>query len=599
MSRRVDARLPGAAGRRAPARRGRGARDRASTWSTGRPRTVSSCDRRPCVASGRPRPAAAPVRLVHLGLGNFFRAHQAWYTDHAPDARRVGHRRLHRAPPPSSPTRPRRPGRALHARHRGPPTGTASTSSPASSRGARRRRPRRLAATASRSPEVARRHAHDHRGRLPARRRTAGSTGRPGGGRATSPRCGATRRAPCARRPARLVAGLAGPPRAPTPGRSRSCPATTSRTTAPSLARVRPRPGRGGRPGARRLAGGQSVAIGDHDGRPDHPRTTAADRAPSPTATGVDDRLPGRHRAVQRVGARGAFPAGRPRWEDAGATLTDDVAPVRAAQAVAAQRRALAARLRRVAARARHRRRGGRRRRAAAAGSSSGGRGLAAPAPAGRRGRRLPRRPAASASPTRGCATALAQIAADGSQKLPVRILPVLAPERAPGRLPEVAVAVLAAWLAAPAGRGARRDVRADELSALGGRTAGRRRPRGARRPRPGARRRRRPRGGGAHAVRGPLRPAVSGGRPAGGHHRPRRGTTVAGTWSAPRRRRRVPARRSPLSCHPLRAGRRRRHDARRRGSLTTGRREPRPWPPRPCWRSTSSGRSPSRSTAH
>lgn len=32
---------------------------------------------------GRP---AAPVRIVHLGLGNFFRAHQAWYTDQAPDA---------------------------------------------------------------------------------------------------------------------------------------------------------------------------------------------------------------------------------------------------------------------------------------------------------------------------------------------------------------------------------------------------------------------------------------------------------------------------------------------------------------------------------
>lgn len=30
--------------------------------------------------------AAAPVRLVHLGLGSFFRAHQAWYTEHAPDA---------------------------------------------------------------------------------------------------------------------------------------------------------------------------------------------------------------------------------------------------------------------------------------------------------------------------------------------------------------------------------------------------------------------------------------------------------------------------------------------------------------------------------
>jgi fructuronate reductase len=30
--------------------------------------------------------AAPPVRIVHLGLGNFFRAHQAWYTAGAPDA---------------------------------------------------------------------------------------------------------------------------------------------------------------------------------------------------------------------------------------------------------------------------------------------------------------------------------------------------------------------------------------------------------------------------------------------------------------------------------------------------------------------------------
>ena len=33
--------------------------------------------------AGRP---AAPVRIVHLGLGNFSRAHLAWYTSHAPDA---------------------------------------------------------------------------------------------------------------------------------------------------------------------------------------------------------------------------------------------------------------------------------------------------------------------------------------------------------------------------------------------------------------------------------------------------------------------------------------------------------------------------------
>jgi fructuronate reductase len=34
--------------------------------------------------------AAAPVRVVHLGLGNFFRAHPCWYTEHAPDAAEWG-----------------------------------------------------------------------------------------------------------------------------------------------------------------------------------------------------------------------------------------------------------------------------------------------------------------------------------------------------------------------------------------------------------------------------------------------------------------------------------------------------------------------------
>ena len=38
-------------------------------------------------ANGRP---AAPVRIVHLGVGNFFRAHQAWYTEHAADAAEWG-----------------------------------------------------------------------------------------------------------------------------------------------------------------------------------------------------------------------------------------------------------------------------------------------------------------------------------------------------------------------------------------------------------------------------------------------------------------------------------------------------------------------------
>ena len=37
--------------------------------------------------AGRP---AAPVRIVHLGVGNFFRAHAAWYTEHASDATEWG-----------------------------------------------------------------------------------------------------------------------------------------------------------------------------------------------------------------------------------------------------------------------------------------------------------------------------------------------------------------------------------------------------------------------------------------------------------------------------------------------------------------------------
>lgn len=38
-------------------------------------------------AHGRP---AAPVRIIHLGIGNFTRAHQAWYTEHAHDADQWG-----------------------------------------------------------------------------------------------------------------------------------------------------------------------------------------------------------------------------------------------------------------------------------------------------------------------------------------------------------------------------------------------------------------------------------------------------------------------------------------------------------------------------
>ena len=46
-------------------------------------RAVATTRRLSRDADGRP---VAPVRLVHLGVGNFFRAHQAWYTEHSDDA---------------------------------------------------------------------------------------------------------------------------------------------------------------------------------------------------------------------------------------------------------------------------------------------------------------------------------------------------------------------------------------------------------------------------------------------------------------------------------------------------------------------------------
>jgi fructuronate reductase len=49
----------------------------------------------------------------------------------------------------------------------------------------------------------------------------------------------------------------------------------------------------------------------------------------------------------------------------------------------------------------------------------------------------------------------LAQIAADGSQKIPIRVLPVLRGERSAGRMPAGAIRVLAAWIGHLRGRGA------------------------------------------------------------------------------------------------------------------------------------------------
>ena len=64
----------------------------------------------------------------------------------------------------------------------------------------------------------------------------------------------------------------------------------------------------------------------------------------------------------------------------------------------------------------------------------------------------------------------LAQIAADGSQKLPIRVLPVLRGERAAGRMPTGALRVLAAWINHLRGAGAPvKDAGAAPYQAAGG----------------------------------------------------------------------------------------------------------------------------------
>ena len=64
---------------------------------------------------------------------------------------------------------------------------------------------------------------------------------------------------------------------------------------------------------------------------------------------------------------------------------------------------------------------------------------------------------------------ALAQIAADGSQKIPVRIVPTLRAERAAGRVPQGATRAVAAWTCHLRGLGAPvKDARAGEVATFG-----------------------------------------------------------------------------------------------------------------------------------
>jgi fructuronate reductase len=199
------------------------------------------------------------------------------------------------------------------------------------------------------------------------------------------------------------------------------------------------------------------------------PRTVDADRDAVRAATGFADEAPVVTEPFTEWVLSGDFPAGRPDWPAVGARVVDDVTPfedrklwlLNGAHSLLAYGGTV---------------RGHRTVADAVADPVCRGwltqwwdeaqRHLALPAGSvdAYRGALLER----FANP--GVRHHLAQIAADGSPKLAVRILPVLRAERAAGRVPPGAIRALAAWVCHLRGEGAAvSDPAADELVRLAG----------------------------------------------------------------------------------------------------------------------------------
>lgn len=184
------------------------------------------------------------------------------------------------------------------------------------------------------------------------------------------------------------------------------------------------------------------------------PGTTAADVREVAGRTGWHDAAPVVTEPFTEWVLAGAFPAGRPAWEAAGARFVDDVHPYETRKLLLLN--------------------GGHSLLAYA--GSARGHGCVADAVAdpvcrgwldrwwGEAARYVPLPAADIAAYTAALLErftnprirhTLAQIAADGSQKVPVRVLPVLRGERGAGRMPGGAVRVLAAWIGHLRGIGA------------------------------------------------------------------------------------------------------------------------------------------------
>lgn len=409
---------------------------------------------------GRTSPAP-PVRAVHLGLGSFFRAHQAWYTDRAADAGDWGIAAYSGR-------------RAELARDLAAQDGlyTLVTRAAAGDRFEVIRSLSRAHAAAEHERWLADLASPDVRLATLTVTEAGYRRARSGGLDLADPEVvadiAALRADPAAAVrtvPGRLVAGLLGR-RAADIGPITLVPCDNLPDNGRVLGRVLHDLAAAVDPS---LVGWLDVRVGIATTMVDRitPEPTDADRRAVRAATGADDRCPVATEPFSEWVLAGAFPGGRPAWETAGAVLTDDIAPfeerklwlLNGGHSLLAYTGPLR-------------------------GHATVDEAVADPVCrawleawwdtctphlrqppeeiGGYRAALLER----FANPR--MRHALAQIASDGSQKLPVRVLPVLARERAEGRLPDAAVTVLAAWVLHLRGAGSPvRDPRGPELTAL------------------------------------------------------------------------------------------------------------------------------------
>lgn len=406
---------------------------------------------------------APPVRHVHLGLGNFFRAHQAWYTDHAADAAEWGIAAFTGRSPELSTALAAQDGLYTLVTRAGDGDLFEVVTS------------------------VARAHAaDDHAAWLgyfaDPRVRVVTTTvteagymrGADGGLDADRPEVhvdvAALRSdlaAPVRTAPAKLVAGFAARRRAGVGGLT-VVPCDNLHDNGAVAARV-----------LRELAELVEPGLAEWLGSNVSYVTTMVDRiTPEPTAediatvearTGVRDRAPVVTEPFTEWVLSGKFAAGRPRWEDAGATFTDDVTPfeerklwlLNGAHSMLAYAGSIRGHVTVADAMRDQTCRGWLEEWWDAA---SGHLSL----------------PAAEIVAYRAALTErfanprmqhrLDQIAWDGSQKLPIRTLPTLRRELAAGRIPPGATRPVAAWVSHLRGHGAKiTDARRAELLPLVG----------------------------------------------------------------------------------------------------------------------------------